>query len=211
VCSSDLPSQVKRFLWFWKWTLAAVNYFAARNRNVSTDALVHKLKSVVQGVVLDENGTTVSADQPESSSFEDTFFDKTVQTLVHEHLPMGVIMIQFGPNGFSEDEPPVLNNMVCELFGYGRQDFTNLLTDVHGWHRVYHRAIYLDSFKGFIKALAAGTESYVANASYVHKSGWMFEGLESRKISYSRDGLPLYATIYIQRCDGPVMAKDGAA
>eukprot|EP01006_Ploeotia_vitrea_P052544 TRINITY_DN67703_c1_g1_i1.p1 TRINITY_DN67703_c1_g1~~TRINITY_DN67703_c1_g1_i1.p1 ORF type:complete len:359 (+),score=186.18 TRINITY_DN67703_c1_g1_i1:121-1077(+) len=131
------------------------------------------------------------------------FFDKTVQTLVHEQLPMGVIMQTFGPRGYARGEPPVVNNMLCEMFGIARSDFTELLWDVSGWRRVYHPTVHVHKFRECLAAIAAGQSSYVTSGMYVHNNGWAFEGLETRRISYAPSGVPLYVTIYIQRCDGP--------
>jgi len=193
---------IRRFHWVWRWTYSAVSYFARSNPETSVDPLLAKLKSVMAGIPADSSPerSVQSGDAP----LEDIFFDKTVQTLVHEHLPMGVIMIQLGANGFSDEEPPVINNMVCELFGYSRQELTQLLMDAKGWRRLYHKQLHLDIFKRLVLALLLGTDCYVSNAIYTHKTGWVFEGLESRRMSFRRDGLPTYMTIYIQRCDSAV-------
>jgi len=193
---------LRRFHWVWQWTYSAVSYFGRSNPTASVDALFSKLKSAVRGIPTSSlpDRSAPSGDAP----LEDIFFDKTVQTLVHEHLPMGVIMIQLGANGFSDDEPPVINNMVCELFGYSRQELSQLLMDAKGWRRLYHKQLHLDIFKRLVLALLFGTDCYVSNAIYTHKTGWVFEGLESRRISFGRDGLPTYMTVYIQRCDSAI-------
>lgn len=204
-------STLRRFIWLWRAVFSAVTYFSLHNRNVSVDNLVQKLRAIAVGVTFEALDRQRNSETPS----EDSFFDKTVQTLVHEHLPMGVIMLHFGPTGVSDDSPPVVNTMSCELFGYSRAEFSNLLADIRGWHRIYHKTLYLDVFRRFIMALATGTDSYVFNAMYVHKSGWIFEGLESRRIWYGKDGVPTYTTIYVQRCDSvtnssPLIAQEAS-
>ena len=137
---------------------------------------------------------------------EDATFDKTVQQLVHENLPMGVIMIPFGADGIG-NTVPVINKMACEMFGYSRETLSRSCTSLRGWLDLYHTMTRSRSISKLFRAVAGLTESYVMTCSYIHQSGWVFEGLESRKITYGRDGVPQYVTIYIQRCDGPVVAQ----
>jgi len=124
-------STLRRFIWLWRAVFSAVTYFSLHNRNVSVDNLVQKLRAIAVGVTFEALDRARNSETPS----EDSFFDKTVQTLVHEHLPMGVIMLHFGPTGISDDSPPVVNTMSCELFGYSRAEFSNLLADIRGWHR----------------------------------------------------------------------------
>ncbi len=44
-------------------------------------------------------------------------------------------MIQFSRDGFSEEDIPVVNAAACEMFGYTRVEFTELLSDVYGWNK----------------------------------------------------------------------------
>lgn len=77
-------------------------------------------------------------------SWQDAFFDKTIQTLVHEHLPLGVLMIFLSPESLvSRDEQAVINGMACEMFGFTRPQFIQTLADIRGPERYTSRRVPL--------------------------------------------------------------------
>ena len=208
--SSSDAAATRRFYWMWGWATAATENCSQRYPTLPWEDIRKSLETA-QATVYSRTNVSAAEALEQASAVEDKFFDKTVQTLVHEHLPMGVFMIHLGPEGFSKDDDPLVNAMACEIFGYTRSEFTQILKSPRGWDAIYHASVCAPSFNRLVQALAGGLDSYVTNSIYVHKTGYTFEALESRKIIYGQDGVPTYLTVYIQRCDGPLTTMQAEA
>ena len=66
---------------------------------------------------------------------QDTGFDKAMQALVNESLPMGVASFQLGPEGYSTQDAGMANQSFADLLGYNKAEVAVMVTGPGGWRR----------------------------------------------------------------------------
>jgi hypothetical protein len=196
----------QRYLWLWRWASNTAKYLMspkqASDSKTSDTEQVNELYGRLDKLVSEFSDLRLLQETIPDIPAEDMFFDKSVQSLVHEHLPMGVVMIQMGKAGYEHTDKPLVNPVMASAFGYERSSLVQTMQYPHAWYSLYaDAAVALDSFTRMINAILQGLESYAVMLTYKHANNSIFEGLESVRINYSNDGIPMYVIIYLQKCD----------
>jgi hypothetical protein len=185
---------VRRFKWMWRWAYRqAEGLLSAGSTSSKLTSARATLAKVLEGIGAGNNNHL-----PRSGD-NSTQFDSAVQQIVYEQLPIGVAMIAHSPTDLFGVEPPTINMALARLFQYDRVSLARSLSTSAGWRALYSTESYRKVFKRFLRAIATGKEKYITNVVYRTANGVLFQGLETRRIAFGKNGLPMYTSLFVQR------------
>jgi len=105
-------------------------------------------------------------------------------------LPIGVTVISLYNSSLSSNNRPWVNKTLADYLGYVRSVVSRLLNSVNGISLL------------FMEAMCERKENYSYETKWIHSEGHVVSMLESVSIKYKSNGVPLAATVFLQKISG---------
>ena len=147
-----------------------------------------------------DNGTTTAAASPALVGTRRQPIDP--REVFFGTLPIGVVVLSLQPSPFQPANRPWVNRGMADYLGYPQDRIRNMLMSLKGVSALYPASNLPSTVRLFMDALCHRKENYSSESRWICADGTIISVLESIALKYSKSGVPLSATLFIQKIAG---------